>query len=80
MIISARGGYIYFITFIDDLMRYGYIFLMRHKYESFEMFKQYHNEVEKQIGKNIKTLRSDQVGEYLSDEFMTYLEENETPS
>ena len=50
---------------------------MRHKSESFEMFKRYHNEVEKQIEKNIKTLQSDQVGEYLSDEFMTYLEENE---
>ena len=28
---SARGGYIYFITFIDDYSRYGYIYLMRHK-------------------------------------------------
>ena len=25
---SARGGYFYFITFIDDLSRYGYIYLM----------------------------------------------------
>ena len=44
---SARGGYSYFITFTDDLSRYGYIFLMRHKSESFEMFKRYRNEVEK---------------------------------
>ena len=39
MTINDRGGYRYFITFIDDLSRYGYIFLMRHKSESFEMFK-----------------------------------------
>ena len=44
---SARGGYNYFITFTDDLSRYGYVFLMRHKSESFEMFKRYRNEVEK---------------------------------
>ena len=44
---SARGGYNYFITFTDVLSRYGYVFLMRHKSESFEMFKLYHNEVEK---------------------------------
>ena len=44
---SARGGYIYFITFTDDLSRYGYVYLMRHKSESFEMFKLYRNEVEK---------------------------------
>ena len=47
MSVSARGGYRYFITFTDDLSRYGYIFLMRHKSESFEMFKRYRNEVEK---------------------------------
>ena len=44
---SARGGYFYFITFTDDLSRYGYIYLMKHKSESFEMFKLFQNEVEK---------------------------------
>ena len=37
MTVSARGGYRCFITFTDDLSRYGYIFLMRHKSESFEI-------------------------------------------
>ena len=44
---SARGGYFYFITFTDDLSRYGYVYLMKHKSESFEMFKLFRNEVEK---------------------------------
>ena len=35
---NARGGHKYFITFIDDYSRYGYIYLMRHKYESFDKF------------------------------------------
>ena len=73
---SARGRFIYFIRFTDDLSRYGYVYLMRHKSDSFEMFKRYRNEVEKQTGKVIKTLRSDRGGEYLSGEFLTYLEEN----
>ena len=29
--VEARGGYRYFLTFTDDLSRYGYIFLMEHK-------------------------------------------------
>jgi hypothetical protein len=29
----SRGGFQYFITFIDDFSRYGYIYLMRHKSE-----------------------------------------------
>ena len=76
MMVSARGGYRYFIMFIDDLSSYGFVFLMRHKSVSFKMFKRYHNEVEKQIRKRIKTLWSDQDSEYLSDEFMIYLKEN----
>ena len=73
---SANYGYHYFITFTDDLSRYGYVYLMRHKSESFEMFKRFRNEVEKQTGKYIKILRSDRGGEYLSNEFLIYLEEN----
>ena len=44
---SARGGYFYFITFTDDLSRYGYVYLMKHKSNSFEMFKRFQSEVEK---------------------------------
>ncbi|KAM1525528.1 hypothetical protein ACFX10_009984 [Malus domestica] len=44
-----------------------------YKSESFEMFKEFKNEVEKQTGKQIKTLRSDRGGEYLSNEFLDYL-------
>ena len=53
---SARGGYEYFITFIDDYSRYRYIYLMRHKSEAFEKFKEYKTEVEKHQGKIIKSL------------------------
>jgi hypothetical protein len=31
----ARGGFQHFISFADDFSRYGYIYLMRHKFESF---------------------------------------------
>ena len=47
MNISIRGGYTYFITFVDDLSRYGYVYLMKHKSESFEIFKKFRNEVKK---------------------------------
>ena len=62
----ARGGYLYFVTFIDDYSRYGYVYLMKYKSETFEKFKEFKAEVEKQLGKSIKTLRSDRGGEYLS--------------
>ena len=45
IISTARGGYQYFITFTDDYSRYGYLYLMKHKDESFEKFKTFKNEV-----------------------------------
>ncbi|KAJ9541656.1 LOW QUALITY PROTEIN: hypothetical protein OSB04_028162 [Centaurea solstitialis] len=71
----ARGGYRYFITFTDDFSRYGYVYLMRHKSESFERFREFQNEVQNQLGRKIKFLRSDRGGEYLSDEFDNHLME-----
>jgi hypothetical protein len=52
----ARGDFQYFITFTDDFSRYGYVYLMRHKCESFEKFKEFQNEVQNQLGKTIKFL------------------------
>ena len=74
--IQAIGGFSYFITFTDDHSRYGHVFLMKHKSEAFEKFKEFRSEVEKQSGKSIKILRSDRGGEYLSHEFLEYLKEN----
>ena len=56
MTIQARGGFEYFITFIDDYSRYGYIYLMRRKSEAFEKFKEYRAETEKRLNKCFKTL------------------------
>ncbi|KAK8980543.1 hypothetical protein V6N11_074154 [Hibiscus sabdariffa] len=72
---QARGGFQYFITFTDDFSRYGYIYLMRHKSEALERFKEFKNEVHNQHGKSIKALRSDQGGEYLSQDFDELLKE-----
>ena len=72
----ARGGFYYFIIFIDDLSRYRHLFLMKNKSESFKKFKEFKAQVENQIRKSIKTLRSDRGGEYLSTEFIEFLKEH----
>jgi len=73
MSMTARGRFQYFITFTDDFSRYGYVYLMKHKSETFEKFKEFQNEVENQCDKKIKALRSDRGGEYLSHEFSRHL-------
>jgi len=73
MSMTTRGGFQYFITFIDDFSRYGYVYLMKHKSETFEKFKEIQNVVENQSGKKIKGLQSDRGGEYLSYDFSNHL-------
>ena len=63
--VQARGCYEYFITFIDDYSRYGYVYLMHKKSETFGKFKEFMAEAEKWLGKSLKTLLSDRGGEYL---------------
>ncbi|GJY06702.1 retrotransposon protein, putative, ty1-copia subclass [Tanacetum coccineum] len=70
----SRKGASYFLTFTDDFSRYGYVYLLKHKHEVFETFKVFKSEVELQLGKKIKALRSDRGGEYLSQEFKDYLD------
>ena len=69
----TRHGERYFVTFTDDFSRYGYVYLIKHKSETFGVFKTYQNEVHNQLGKRIKILRSDRGGEYLSQEFCDHL-------
>ena len=45
--VKAHGKYRYFLNFIDDLSRYGYIYLMKHKSEIVERFKEFQSGVEK---------------------------------
>ena len=67
--IQARGGYEYFITFTDDYSRFDYVYLMKWKSKTFEKFKEFRVEVENQLSKRIKAIRSDRGGEYLLGDF-----------
>ena len=75
MSVEARGGYRYFLTFTDDLSRYGYIYLMKHKSQTFEKSKEFQSDVENRCNKKIKFLQSDPGGEYLSYEFGLHLKQ-----
>ena len=54
----------YFITFIDDFSHYDYLYLILEKSQSLEVFKSFKVEVENQLNKMIKNVRSNRGGEY----------------
>ena len=49
---------------IDDLSCYGYIYLMHEKSQAIDIFEMFITEVERQLDKKIKIVRSDRGGEY----------------
>ena len=70
----TRHGERYFVTFTDDdFSRYGYVYLIKHKSDTFRVFRTYQNKVQNELGKSIKILRSDRGEEYLSQEFRDHL-------
>jgi transposase InsO family protein len=64
------------MTLIDDATKYCYVFLLKTKDEVLECFKTYKAEVENQLEKKIKRVRSNRGGEYFSNEFDLFCAEN----
>jgi hypothetical protein len=62
--ILTKGRKQYFITFIDDSTIFCYVYLLKSKDEALHYFKAYKVEVENQLERKIKWLRSDCGGEY----------------
>ncbi|GKF52345.1 pol polyprotein [Tanacetum coccineum] len=64
--LPTKGGNKYFITFIDDCTKYCHVYLLKSKDEAIDKFVLYKTEVENQLGKKIKVVRSDRGGEYVA--------------
>ncbi|KAA0046060.1 gag/pol protein [Cucumis melo var. makuwa] len=58
--------------------KYGYLYLVEHKSEALEKFKEYKAEVENLLSKKIKILRFDRGGEYMDLRFQDNMIEHET--
>lgn len=64
------------ITFIDDFSRKVSTFYLKHKNEVFGIFKQWKTMIEKQTGKKIKWLRTDNGLEFCYGEFNYYCKDH----
>ena len=64
--------YVYFITFIDDYSNKTWVYLLKQKSQSFDVFKIFKAMAEKESNIFIKVLRLDRGGEFMSNEFMEF--------
>ena len=72
----SKDQYKYFVSFIDQKSKYTWVTLMSSKSQVFESFQKFFNYVLNQFGTKIKTLRSDNGGEYMSNQFKKLLDDN----
>ena len=73
MSVASPGGSRYFIVFKDDFTGFRSLYFMKQKSEAFHFFKQFSSLLKTQTGHVIKTLRSDNGGEYINGEFAAHL-------
>ena len=67
---SSIGGRHYFVTFVDDFSMRVWVFPMKNKDDVLGIFLKWKAQDENQTGRNIKVLRTDNEGEYKSDQFL----------
>ncbi|KAG7301017.1 hypothetical protein JYU34_015390 [Plutella xylostella] len=65
----------YFLLFVDDFSRMSFVYFLKSKSEVFKYFKEFKSLVEKQTGKEIKILRTDNGGEFCSKELNDFLKD-----
>nr|KYP54595.1 Retrovirus-related Pol polyprotein from transposon TNT 1-94 [Cajanus cajan] len=72
--VTSTCGYQYYVTFVDAHTRFTWIYLLKSKAQTFNVFKQFHAMVNNQYHHPIKALQTDWGGEYRS--FTNYLNED----
>jgi hypothetical protein len=70
--VRSLGGSLYYVIFIDDYSRKMWLYLLKTKDEVFNKFQEFKAEIENLMNKKIKTLRTDNGGEYTSKEFVAF--------
>jgi hypothetical protein len=69
---TSLSGYVYYVSFIDDYSRKTWVYFLKSKDEVLGKFKEFKALVENLSKRKIKILRSDNGGEYTSNEFGSF--------
>ena len=75
MEVTSIGGQCFVCVFTCDYSSHAWVFLLKSKDQTLSKFKNFVLAIKKQIGSKIKYFRSDRGGEFMSDLFTHFLEE-----
>lgn len=74
--VASQGGSVYVITFIDDFSRYITTYFLKKKSDAYSVLKEFVATSEKQTGKKLKCIRTDNGREYVNAGLDNYFKEN----
>lgn len=66
----------FYVTFIDDFTHFTVTYPMKQKSDVFQCFKKYHKMATAHFNLKMESIRSDNGGEYISNQFKKYLSEH----
>jgi len=75
-LVKYVGNSRYYVTIIDDSTRKVWVYFLKNKPDVFSVFKRWKMEVTNQTGLKVKSLKSDNGGEYDSQEFKDFCSEH----
>ena len=70
---GGATGFKYFVTFEDDFSHVTWLYLMKSFFELFSHFSAFLAEIQTQFHVTVQTLRNDNVKEYLSEPFQSFI-------
>jgi len=73
---TSYSNFRYVMILVDDFSRYTWVKFLKEKSEALSKFVEFKTTVEKDFGVKVKCLRSDNGGEYMSDVFFKYCDDN----
>jgi transposase InsO family protein len=71
----SLNGYLSYVIFIDDFSRKSWIYFLKTKNETFSKFLEFKDLIENQTRKHIRSLRTDNGGEFESHRFDDFCKE-----
>ena len=70
-------GFRYFVTFFNHYLRTTWLYLMKNRSKLFSNFRAFYAEIHIQFHVSVQNLRSDNAKEYMSEQFQSFMLQND---
>ena len=68
----SLNGFHFYLVLVDEFTKFTWVYLLKHKLDTFAIFKQFTTLIQTQFKHSIQTFRTDCGGEFTSIEFNTF--------